>query len=68
MLDQTGLLFFGSPGMMLLNLKKPTTYIIRTLEEELVKLSIVVSRQHFGLTFTFLLETISGLIIKISLF
>ena len=38
--------------------------IICSLREELVKLSIEVPRQCFCLTFTFLLETISGLIIK----
>ena len=39
--------------------------IICSLEEEPVKRSIKVPRQRFWLTFTFLLETISGLIIKI---
>ena len=39
--------------------------IIWSLGEEPVKLSIEVPRQRFWLTFTFLLETISGLIIKI---
>ena len=43
------------------------TYIICSLGEEPVKLSIEVSRQCFWLIFTFSLETISGLIIKVPL-
>ena len=38
--------------------------IICSLGEEPVKLSTEAPRQRFWLTFTFLLETISGLIIK----
>ena len=41
--------------------------IICSLGEEPLKLSIKVPRQRFWLTCTFLLETISGLIIKIPL-
>ena len=41
--------------------------MIRSLREEPVKLFVEVLRQRFRLTFTFLLETISGFIIKISL-
>ena len=41
--------------------------IICSLGEELVKLSVQVPRQRFWLTFTFLLKTINGLIIKIPL-
>ena len=41
--------------------------IICSLGEEPVKLSIEVPRQCFSITFTLLLETMSGLIIKIPL-
>ena len=41
--------------------------IICSLGEELVKLSIEVPSQRFGLTFTFLLETISVFVIELSL-
>ena len=41
--------------------------IIFSLREEPVKLSTEVPRQRFWLTFPFLLETVSGLIIEIPL-
>ena len=44
-----------------------TCTTICSLGEEPVKLSTEVPRQRFWLTFMFLLETISGLIIKIPL-
>ena len=41
--------------------------IICSLVEELVKLSIELARQRFWLTFTILLETVSGLTIRMPL-
>ena len=41
--------------------------MICSFGEEPAKLSVEVSRKRFWLTFTFLLETIGGLIIKIPL-
>ena len=60
--------FFQDIHIIVLDLQNamnvPEMTMICSLREEPVKLSIEVPRKRFWLTFTFLLETISGLIIK----